>query len=203
MVQGDCGAAPRARGIRRIGVRRVRQRRAVRRFFVDCLAYVLLIWFLVVAMPATAEDPAATSARGPVTNLPLPRYVSLKASEGNVRRGPSLSHRIDWVFVRRDMPLEITDEYGHWRRVRDREGAGGWVHYSLLSGVRTVIVTEPMADLRIRAEAAAPVVARAEAGVVARLDSCEPGWCRISAGGHGGWVATSALWGVAAGEVRE
>ena len=48
---------------------------------------------------------AAQETRGPVTNLPLPRFVSLKANEGNVRRGPSLSHRIDWVFKRRDMPL--------------------------------------------------------------------------------------------------
>ena len=197
MVQGEYGA-PRARGIRR-----VRRWPAVRRFFVDCPTYALLIWLLAAAMPATAESVGATSARGAVTNLPLPRYVSLKASEGNVRRGPSLSHRIDWVFVRRDMPLQITDEYGHWRRVRDRDGAGGWIHYSLLSGVRTVIVTEPMADLRTRPEAPAPVVARAEAGVVARLDSCDPSWCRISAGGHAGWVAKSALWGVASDELRE
>ena len=50
--------------------------------------------------PALAE-----TRRGPVTNLPMPRYVSLKTSEGNVRRGPSLTHRIDWVFKRRGMPL--------------------------------------------------------------------------------------------------
>jgi SH3-like domain-containing protein len=68
----------------------------------------ILLAFCVAAGPAWAED------RGPVTNLPLPRFVSLKASEGNVRRGPSLTHRIDWVFTRRDMPLEITAEHGHW-----------------------------------------------------------------------------------------
>ena len=60
---------------------------------------------------------ATETLRGPVTNLPLPRFVSLKAAEGNVRRGPSLEHRIDWVFRHRDMPLRITGEYGHWRRV--------------------------------------------------------------------------------------
>ena len=63
---------------------------------------------------------AMAGERGPVTGLPLPRYVSLKASEANVRRGPSLTHRIDWVFKRRDMPLRITAEFGHWRRVEDR-----------------------------------------------------------------------------------
>ena len=64
---------------------------------------------------------------GCVTNLPLPRYVSLKGSEGNARRGPGLTHRIDWVFTRAGMPLKITAEYENWRRVEDNEGAGGWV----------------------------------------------------------------------------
>ncbi len=145
---------------------------------------------------------AQAEERGKVTNLPIPRYVSLKASEGNVRRGPSLSHRIDWVFRRRDMPLEVTDEYGHWRRVRDRDGQGGWIHYSLLSGVRTVIVEEDMAALLMKPDPAAPVNARAEAGVIAELDECLPDWCRIAAGGYRGWVQKSAIWGVDAGEVR-
>ena len=172
------------------------------------------LWMIVAvamaaAVPLAAEDAEAPKsaaeepARGPVTHLPLPRFVSLKVSEGNARRGPSLSHRIDWVFVRRDMPLEITGEYGHWRRVRDRDGAGGWVHYSLLSGVRTAIVTQPMADLRAQPEPGAPVVARAEAGVVAHLGDCGRAWCRISAGGHGGWVRKTGLWGVAPEELRE
>ena len=199
MIHDQHGAALRGRSVRRLSIRRVRQRRAVRRFFFDCVSYVLLIWFLVWAMPAVAE----TAARGSVTNLPLPRYVSLKASEGNVRRGPSLSHRIDWVFVGRDMPLEITGEYGHWRRVRDRDGAGGWMHYSLLSGVRTVLVTEPLANLRLRPERGAPVIARADAGVVARLGACDPDWCQIAAGGHRGWVEKNGLWGIAPEEVRE
>ena len=79
-----------------------------------------------VVLVALASSVGAAE-RGPVTNLPMPRYVSLKADEGNARRGPSLSHRIDWVFTRRDMPLEVTAEYGHWRRVQDRDGQGGWV----------------------------------------------------------------------------
>ena len=94
---------------------------------------------------AVAAAVAAQTGRGPVTNLPLPRYVSLKGSEGNARRGPSLSHRIDWVFTHAGMPLRVTAEFGHWRRVEDRDGAGGWVHYSLISGVRTVIVEEELA----------------------------------------------------------
>lgn len=146
---------------------------------------------------------AYAAERGPVTNLPIPRYVSMKAAEGNVRRGPSLSHRIDWVFKRRNMPLEITGEYGHWRRVRDRDGAGGWMHYSLLSGVRYVIVEEDMLAMRMKPGGDAPVNARAEAGVIAELDDCLPDWCRIKADGQRGWVRKGALWGVGPGEIRD
>lgn len=158
--------------------------------------------------PAVPAEPVEVSQRpdpniGPETNLPLPRFVSLKTDEGNVRRGPSLSHRIDWVFLRRDMPLQVIAEYGHWRRVVDREGLGGWVHYALLSGTRTVIVDENMLPIRVRPDAAAPEAARLEAGVIARLGECEPDWCRISAGGYRGWALKTALWGVAADEIRD
>ncbi len=146
---------------------------------------------------------AVAAERGPVTNLPMPRFVSLKAEEGNVRRGPSLSHRIDWVFTHRNMPLEITAEYGHWRRVRDRDGQGGWVHYSLLSGVRHVIVEKDLTALHVKPDLTSPVNAYAEAGVVARLGSCGLDWCRVTANGSKGWVEKRGLWGVQADEVRE
>ncbi|MDC0738125.1 SH3 domain-containing protein [Cognatishimia sp. SS12] len=141
--------------------------------------------------------------RGPVTNLPLPRFVSLKASKANVRRGPSLTHRIDWIFTRRDMPLVVTAEHGHWRRVQDRDGAGGWVHYTLLSGNRTVIVDSDMLPLNVRPEADTPIAAQLELGVVANLDKCLPEWCRIAAGGYKGWARKSDIWGVGADELRD
>lgn len=140
---------------------------------------------------------------GAVTNLPLPRFVSLKAAEGNVRRGPSLTHRIDWVFKRRNMPLMITAEHGHWRRVQDRDGAGGWVHYALLSGVRSVLVEQDMLRLYARPDPASQVVAALELGVVARLGECDPTWCRVSAGGYRGWALKEHLWGVGRDEIRE
>jgi SH3-like domain-containing protein len=141
--------------------------------------------------------------RGKVTNLPIPRYVSIKASEANVRRGPGLTHRIDWVFKRRDMPVEVTAEYEHWRRVRDRDGASGWVHYSLLSGVRTVIVDQDLLELHARPDDGAPIKARLEMGVIARLEDCGPDWCRLSTGGYRGWSPKHSLWGVAPDEIRD
>ena len=153
---------------------------------------------LISRHQAAPRDPN----RGPVTNLPLPRYVSLKGGEGNARRGPSLSHRIDWVFRHPGMPLRVVAEFGHWRRVEDQDGAGGWVHYSLLSGVRTAIVMTDMAELRSRADQNATVIARAEAGAIVRLHECNAEWCRVSGGGEKGWVPKTSLWGVDPGELR-
>lgn len=152
---------------------------------------------------STAVAAQSEPDRGPVTSLPLPRFVSMRANEGNVRRGPSLSHRIDWVYKRRDMPLEVTAEYGHWRRVRDRDGAGGWVHYSLLSGVRTVIVEEDMLALYARPARDSQITARLEMGVIARLGDCGIDWCELEAGGYEGWAPKTAVWGVAPDELRD
>ncbi|KMW59078.1 hypothetical protein AIOL_004059 [Candidatus Rhodobacter oscarellae] len=157
----------------------------------------------VVAAALVLGAPGLAGERGPVTNLPMPRFVSLKASEGNVRRGPSLGHRIDWVFKRRNMPLEITGEYGHWRRVQDRDGAGGWMHYSLLSGTRTVIVETDMLPILMKPDPNAPVNAQVEIGVIAQLDNCVVDWCRIRAERYRGWVPRKALWGVDSVETLE
>ena len=146
-----------------------------------------------------AAPPAAgpaRPARGAVTNLPLPRFVSMRAESANARRGPSLGHRVDWAFVRRGQPLMVTAEYGHWRRVQDADGAGGWVHHSLLSGVRTVEVrSEALAPLRAEPSDEAALRAYVEPGVIAGFEECRGGWCRIEAGGMDGWIARDALWG--------
>lgn len=152
---------------------------------------------------ATRARPECPPGMGCVTHRPLPRFVSLKSDEGNARRGPGLNHRIDWVFTRRGMPLRITAEYENWRRVEDREGSGGWMHYVLLSSARTAVVTRDMAELRATPETDARVDARAEAGVIGRILECRPDWCRITSGGHTGWLEKSALWGVGADEIIE
>lgn len=156
-----------------------------------------------LASDATAQPTNETPTLGPETNLPLPRFVSLKTSESNVRRGPSLSHRIDWVFKRRHMPLQVIAEYGHWRRVIDRDGQGGWVHYTMLSGARTVLIDGDMTALRARPEADALENAMLEPGVIARLGQCTPEWCRLTAGGYRGWVPKATIWGVAESEIRD
>ena len=173
---------------------RVKMTRAI---FTSVMVVLSLI-FMGVSGVAVAE-----TKRGPVTNLPMPRFVSMKAAEGNVRRGPSLTHRVDWVFKHENMPLKVVAEYGHWRRVQDAEGQGGWMHYSLLSGARYVIVREEKIRLFLTPNDAAATQAYAERGALLRLGSCVEDYCELSAQGADGWAKKAELWGVAPKELRD
>ena len=141
------------------------------------------------------------------SGLPVPRYVSLKSDHVNVRAGPTKDNDVAWVYTRSGLPVEITAEFENWRRVRDSEGAEGWVYHSLLSGRRTAVVTmktkdelAPLYDAPIQASA---VAARLQAGVVAQVKQCAAGWCRVTGNGFDGWIEQQRLWGVYADEKVE
>lgn len=155
------------------------------------------------AEEAVAPDAGARSGPtlGPETNLPLPRFVSLKSNKANARRGPGLTHRIDWVFLRRGMPLEIVAEHGHWRKVRDVEDATGWVHHALLRGDRTAVVIAERAVLRASPAPKAKQVAQAEPGVIFSVDRCERDWCEVHKDRFDGWVRKAEIWGARPEEV--
>ena len=163
------------------------------------LALLSLAISLGLASVAPAED--RDSGVGSVTNLPLPRYVSLRSNEINVRRGPGLDYRKDWVFLRAGLPVRVIDEYGDWRRVVDHDDAGGWVYHAMITGRRTVLVTADKTFFREEPTETAAALAEAEQGVVARLRRCRQEWCEIEAKGHSGWVRKTAIWGVDANEV--
>lgn len=151
------------------------------------------------ALAAQAQE--EEQERGSETNLAIPRYVSIKSNEANIRRGPGMTHRIDWVFQHRNMPVQVIDEYGHWRRVIDRDGAGGWIHYSLITGTRYVIIEEDMLPLHHEPDNTTRINAYLEIDVIARLEECILDWCKLNADGHRGWAPKTALWGVDPDEV--
>ena len=139
-----------------------------------------------------SKDGKAESGK---SGLPLPRYASLRANEVNVRTGPGVRYPVKWVFVRRNLPIEIIAEFSTWRKIRDWQGTEGWVHRSMLSGKRTVIITNEVQVMRREPSRWAPPVARVEAGVVAHIIECGVEWCRVEAGGFSGWVKNGQFWG--------
>lgn len=142
-------------------------------------------------LSAASADPPTN---GPDSNLPVPRFVSLKADGANGRRGPGLEHRIDWIYARPGLPLQVTAESGPWRRVRDPDGDEVWMHAQNLDPRRTAYV-RAASTLRRSARDGAPAVAHLGAGVIGAITACEGDWRRIAVGGRVGWVETSALWG--------
>ena len=149
---------------------------------------------LLALLPAQAADK---------TVLPVPRFVTLRSDKVNVRTGPGEQYPIDWVFTRKDMPVEIVAEFEHWRRIRDVDGTEGWVHERMLQGRRGVMITGSVRPLRRQPIANAGIVARAEPGVVARLLECQGPWCRVDAGEATGWVRRDEVWGVFPDETVE
>jgi SH3-like domain-containing protein len=137
------------------------------------------------------------------SGLTVPRFVSLSASEANLRTGPSEQYPILWVFVRRGTPLEVTAEYGAWRRVRDVDGTVGWMHSALLSGTRTALLTGTLRTLFKDPSINSARVLRAEAGVLGIIETCTAGWCRLNIQGRGGWLPQEHFWGTYSNESFE
>ena len=166
------------------------------------------------AIALEAGTPTKTSIRaalgvspkaGRGSGLPLPRFVSLRASEVNMRTGPGVRYPVDWVYKRRQLPVEVIAEFGTWRKVRDGRGTQGWIHLSMLSGQRSLQITGRARTLRSEAEGQSAAVARVEPGVVGQLLECpeSTGWCRVKVGRFEGWLRRAEFWGVYPGEAVE
>lgn len=161
---------------------------------------LLFEMFLVVSVGLAAP---ATAQQGPnPSGLDIPRWVSLRANEVNMRTGPGARYPIDWVYQRRFLPVEVVAEFDNWRQVRDVEGTTGWVHQSMLSGRRTATVSVAKARVQLTREDGAPAAAFVETGVIVGLEECDGEWCRITIDNPqvAGWIPRAALWGVYAGE---
>src|SRR3978361_2225421 len=169
-----------------------------------CSAVVLASVLLGASVTSgvSAKDAGQTTS-----GLRLPRCVRLKSDQVSVRAGPTKDNDVAWVYTRSGLPVEITAEFENWRRVRDSEGAEGWVYHSLLSGRRTAVITmktkDDLAPLYDRADQASAVAARLQNGVVAQVKKCTSGWCRVIGHGFDGWIEQQRLWGVYADEKVE
>ena len=152
---------------------------------------------------AQAQESESVPGMAPPTGLPVPRFVSLRSAEVNVRTGPGTRYPVEWVFVKRDIPVEITAEFDTWRRIRDWEGTEGWVHQSMLSGKRAIVVLGDVRTLRRAAGDSAGGLAKVEPGVAGKLLHCQASWCEVNVGGYRGWLQRSEFWGVYPAETIE
>lgn len=160
--------------------------------FARLFSLVFLALLLAPAAGRAAND----------SGLPIPRFVTLRNDETNVRTGPGTRYPIAWVYQREGMPVEVVEEYDLWRKVRDMEGTTGWVHKSLIAGKRNALVRGKTARVvRIDAEEGAKPLLKVEPMVIVRLMECGKDWCRIQVSGRKGWIEKKYLWGVYPDEV--
>lgn len=169
------------------------------------LFFALTLLALLPPAPAAAQRESETAEASPPgrTGLPLPRFVSLRSAEVNLRTGPGFRYPIEWVYRRSGQPVEIVDEYDTWRRIRDWEGTSGWVHQSMLQGRRTARVTAGEQVLRREPGMGAPAVARVAPGAIGGLGLCRDGWCRLDFSGFVGWLPRDSFYGVYPDEVLQ
>jgi SH3-like domain-containing protein len=145
--------------------------------------------------PAGAEAPATEPPN-------VPRFQSLRSNEVNLRSGPGTRYRIDWVYKRAELPVEVEREFEHWRAIRDADGIKGWVNQATLTSRRTFIVTGGDAKLLDDPKDTAAAVAILKPGVIGRIRSCTKGsdWCRVQVAGRSGYLRRTQFWGSKPGE---
>ncbi len=150
----------------------------------------------------TPPSPSSEPPKGTNTGLPLPRFASLKSDEVNLRTGPGTRYPIDWVYRRRDLPVQIEREFELWRLIADADGVKGWVHQATLAGRRSFVVVGAEHVMRADPADAAAAVARLKPGVVGRLRTCDANapWCQVQVGDYRGWLKRDAFWGTFPGE---
>jgi SH3-like domain-containing protein len=163
--------------------------------------------------PANAQAPAIENGVtvGPVTGFPLPRLfrsVPMKPMCGSARAAPMTSAGRLCV---RWLPVEITAEFGNWRKIRDMEGDEGWIRHDLLTGRRTAVIA-PWSD-------GDPVPARARPNWTPstricfsraswpKLSNATAHWCEVSSAIRRstwrGFVRQTSLWGAYPDEAFE
>lgn len=150
------------------------------------------------AQPAAGDEAAQDGVGKPdATGLPIPRFVSLRTDPINMRAGPGIRYPVDWVYRRRHLPVEVVAEFDTWRKIRDPDGAEGWVHQSMLTGRRTAVVKGEVRRLSHNNAEDGEQIATLEAGVVVSVQRCPTGpYCRVEVNGLQGWLKRDEIWGV-------
>ena len=139
---------------------------------------------------------------GSVTGLEIPRFVSLKSNDVNIRVGPSVNYPIKLKYIFQNLPIEIIDEFDVWRKSRDYEGNIGWVHKSLIKGERYILTGNKInSNIDLFSIPNGKVKGIVKKKNILKLKSCTLNWCKVSKGSTIGWVLKDDIWGIYKNEI--
>ena len=139
---------------------------------------------------------------GQETGLEIPRYVSLKSNDVNIRVGPSINYPIEIKYIVKNYPLKVIEEYEDWRKVEDFKKNIGWIHKSLISGTRTgIVLSEDNKNIELLNTLDGNIIGEIGKGNIIYLEKCKIDWCFISSGNFKGWMDKKHIWGVKQNEI--
>ena len=139
---------------------------------------------------------------GKETGLEIPRYVSLKSDDANIRVGPSMNYPIEIKYIIKNYPLKVLEEYQDWRKVEDFKKNIGWIHKSLISGARTGIVSSKNnKNIELFNTLHGNIIGEIGRGNIVNLEKCKIDWCLVSVGNFKGWMDKNYIWGVKEKEI--
>ena len=134
---------------------------------------------------------------GPVTGLDMPRFVSLKSDNVNLRVGPSTNYPITIKYITKNLPLEIIDEFDTWRKTKDHEGTIGWLHKSLIKGDRFILTGQHIDEnVNIYKRPNGKMIGLVKKNNILDLKKCVLDWCKVNYNGFSGWLLKKNIWGV-------
>ena len=121
-------------------------------------------------------------------------FLSLKKNKVNVRYGPSFESPIKYVYKKMNLPIKQIDKKENWRRIIDFKNNSGWIHWSQLKKVNSIIPLENKILFRKPSIFSEPL-AKIKKGRVLVLDKCDGIWCKVKSGKFKGWIKTNDIWG--------
>jgi SH3-like domain-containing protein len=124
------------------------------------------------------------------------KYVSAAKDGVNVRTTPSTEAKIHYEIFEK-FPLLVKKRQGEWLQIADFEGDTGWIHDSLVTADKSVIVHKKRVNLRQdpNADPNNPIIAVARYGVVLTPVEKKDDWLKVRhADSTEGWLNKELVW---------
>ena len=161
------------------------------------LLYKISMQILIAFISIIIISQVSNADIGTVTGLEIPRYVSLKSNDANIRVGPSKNYPIEIKYIKKNYPLKVLEEYEDWRKVEDFKKNFGWIHKSLISGTRTgIVLSNDNKTIKLLNTLNGKVIGEIGKGNIVFLEKCKIDWCLVSSGDYKGWINKKYIWGI-------
>ena len=121
-------------------------------------------------------------------------FLSLKKNKVNVRYGPSFESPVKYIYKKINLPIKQIDKKENWRRIIDFKNNSGWIHWSQLKKVNSIIPLEDKILFKKPSKFSKPL-AKIKKGRVLVLQKCDGMWCKVKSENFRGWIKTNNIWG--------